>query len=332
MSKKNKEGIAKILSFLGKKDIDASQVSQTEKTSEFPYSNRLQDAKWMPEGDERKACLEELENEVSLLINSGKVTSSTSLNTLYRDAAYISFALNRFDKAMAYYEKALQADSNDAYSYVARADAYTRKGDFQKAIMDYKKAISLFPMNADFYCHLGHTYALMRIFDDAVSAYSQAIDINPFNPYNFAGRAYVYTCLEEWDEAISDYNDAIEIDCEDPELFYGRACIYLDMSDYAKSLSDCNKAIELNEEEGKYHYIKGCALFGEKKYDDSLKSFDTAIDNQPQASLFYYGRAEVYLAMGEDQKALSDLNECKSLDESNKILVQEMLDTIHQAY
>jgi len=79
-------------------------------------------------------------------------------------------------------------------------------------------------------------------------------------------------------------------------------------------------------EEARYHFLKGNALFEMKHTDKAIDAYSTAIDNQPESPLYYYGRGQAYLANGEEEKALADLEKSKVLDDTNTILIQEQMD------
>jgi tetratricopeptide (TPR) repeat protein len=56
---------------------------------------------------------------------------------------------------------------------------YKTIGDLNKAIYYYQKAIELSPKTAEYYNNLGIVYMLKDDYDEAIKMYTKALEINP---------------------------------------------------------------------------------------------------------------------------------------------------------
>jgi superkiller protein 3 len=91
-----------------------------------------------------------------------------------------------YDKAIEYYNKAIELNPDYAVAYYNLGNVYNNKGDYgkaieyyNKAIEYYNKAIELNPDSVDAYNNLGIAYNIKSDDDKAIEYYNKAIELNP---------------------------------------------------------------------------------------------------------------------------------------------------------
>lgn len=84
-----------------------------------------------------------------------------------------------FDKAIEYYNKAVEADPLFDKAYYNRGLAYACKEDYDKAIEDIDKMIELKPNFAEAYYILGLAYEYKQMPEKAIDNYNKALKLNP---------------------------------------------------------------------------------------------------------------------------------------------------------
>ena len=83
-----------------------------------------------------------------------------------------------YDKAIEYYEKAIELKSDDEV-YYNMGYVYCNKGNYDKAIECYEKAIELKPDKNEAYNNMGNTYYYKGNYDKAIEYYEKAIELKP---------------------------------------------------------------------------------------------------------------------------------------------------------
>ena len=104
--------------------------------------------------------------------------------------------------AIAEFNKALAANSNDIDSLHSRGEANYYLQNFQAVISDLDRIININPQDASTYGKRGFVYAGLEDFENAIANYDEAIRLNPQFASAYRARGLIYAGLEDFDEAI----------------------------------------------------------------------------------------------------------------------------------
>ena len=89
-----------------------------------------------------------------------------------------SFTRNdEYEKAIEYYNQAIELNPNLAVAYHNRGNAYSYIGRFQLAEVDYSRVISLEPDYIDAYHNRGLAYLYLKQFKQACRDFEKACDL-----------------------------------------------------------------------------------------------------------------------------------------------------------
>ena len=77
--------------------------------------------------------------------------------------------LNNKDKALEYFNKALELDENIGRAYIGLAEYYFSIEDYNSALVNYEKAIDLQEGTIDVYFGIAMCYKALKQYDDALS-------------------------------------------------------------------------------------------------------------------------------------------------------------------
>jgi Flp pilus assembly protein TadD len=109
---------------------------------------------------------------------------------------------------------------------------------------------------------------------------------------------------------MTDLDKAIELDPDDAGAYNNRGFNYAEMEQFEKAIADYNQALKLrsNYEHVDYLYNNRGFAYGRLgQYNLAFADFERVEALNPDNAWLYYYRAMIYLKMGENDKARSEL-------------------------
>lgn len=143
------------------------------------------------------------------------------------------------------YDLEIAARPGNAELYCARGEAYAALQRVDKAVADFGKAVSLKPNDPDIIIARGCFHTGMGDFTASLADFNRAIALNPRNAMAYSNRGASYSKAGDVQRAIADYGVAIECDPRYPNSYANRAYAYYKLGEYEKGIADCNKALSL---------------------------------------------------------------------------------------
>ncbi len=124
--------------------------------------------------------------------------------------------LEKYSKAIEYFQKALRIDKNFSEASNNLGFAFEKAGRYDEAVAAYKTALSnLLYRNAEkAFNNLGRVYYRMRKYEDSLEAYREAIKRSSDFHLPYYGLALCYNALGRYGEAATALKKAIELDPE----------------------------------------------------------------------------------------------------------------------
>ena len=117
-----------------------------------------------------------------------------------------------FDKALADLDRYIRLDSQNAYAYLFRAEAWLGKHEYHKAIADCTAAVQLDPTEFSAYELRAYAWAQQHEFEKVIADCTSAIRIDPRRTSAYSLRGWGWSSKREYDKAIKDYSDVIRLD------------------------------------------------------------------------------------------------------------------------
>jgi tetratricopeptide (TPR) repeat protein len=222
------------------------------------------------------------------------------------DAARKYQARGQYDKAIAQYQKLVDADKRDVRSLLKIGDLYVRKGDrsqaietyekvaghyaqqgfFLKAIAVYKQILKLDPSRLDAQVHLGEMYEQLQLISDAMSVFEDVA-----NGFMRAG---------DTDMALEMLGKMVDLD---PEHIPVRI-------KYAEALSRAGRTQPAADE-----FEQGAFLLRDQgRLDDYIKVAERLLYHRGNDVRVAKELAETYIARRDPKRALAKLQICFKAD------------------
>ena len=249
----------------------------------------------------------------------------------YMELGYESYQDSDYNKALEYYNKALdiqkqilgEKDPDTVASYISIGRIYYVLGSYNKALEYYNKALDIrkqisgerHPNTAIIYNNIGGVYYVLGDYNKALECYKKSLDIqkqvlgekhvDTATSYKIIGA--IYDDLSDYNKALEYYSKALDIRKQilgdkhpDTEIIYNNiGGIYSDLGDYNKALEYLNKSLDIQKE-----------ILGDK---------------HPDTATSYNNIGVIYSKIGDYNKALEYLNQ--ALDIRKQILGEKHPDT-----
>jgi tetratricopeptide (TPR) repeat protein len=229
-------------------------------------------------GDNKELALDKLVESVI-----GKDLNSTQGALLLREKADKLFDQQKYEGALAIYEKVLEMDSENISLLIRRGNTEYAIGGYEDALASYQKAEGLSP-------------------DDPIVWYDKALALHKMGRNN---------------ESLVAVERSLEINSSDSSAWYNRGVILEDIGKQDMALASYDKALEINPTHLSALINKGYLLNSLGRYEESLDFFEQAIGIDLSDPVTFNGQGSSLFGLGRYAEALSSYIEATELDSSN---------------
>ena len=190
-------------------------------------------------------------------------------NALYR--------LERYEDAIASYDKALEVKPDNHEAWYNRGVALSALGRNDDAITSYDKALEVKPDKHEAWNNRGVALSALGRNDDAITSYDKALEVKPdyYRAWDNRGDALMH--LERYEEAIAGYNQAIEINPEYPFPWQSRGFALMQLRQLDVAHESFDQAILLKPDDDRAYYDKACCYGLQNQIDSAIATLQQAI-------------------------------------------------------
>jgi tetratricopeptide (TPR) repeat protein len=219
------------------------------------------------------------------------------------------------EKALPYFEKAVESDSNYAEAWAQSGFCKEKLGRHSEAIEASKRAVTLRP-SAESYFNIGLANYYLKQYREAVENYRQSIRLDPYNAadaYYALGLAY-----RDWgraDDEIQAYKQAIRLRPDYTSAYERLGSRYLKSKKYAEAIEIFKQLAALKPGDANAPNSMGEAYLELGRYTDAIEAFRQAIRLKPDFGRAYYNLGKSHLAMGNRDGAVEQYNILQNLDQ-----------------
>ncbi len=218
------------------------------------------------------------------------------------------------EKALPYFEKAVESDSNYAEAWAQTGFCNEKLGRHAEALEASKKAVTLRP-SAESYFNIGLASFYLKQYKDAAEAYRQSIKLDP---YNAADAQYalglVYRDWGKPDEEIQAYKQAIRLRPDYTVAFERLGSRYLKSKKYNEAVEVFRQLAALKPGDANAPNNMGEAYFELNKLNEAVESFRQSIRLKPDFGKAYYNLGRTLMAMGNRDAALEQYTILTNID------------------
>jgi tetratricopeptide (TPR) repeat protein len=247
-----------------------------------------------------------------LVLSTGKNKRARAVQ-FFRDGLGI-LAKDDCEKALPYFEKALDADATYAEAWAQTGFCHEKLGRHAEAIEASRKAVGIRP-SPESYFNIGLANYYLRQYKEAAEAYRQAIKLDP---YNAADAQYALgLALRDWgrtDEEIQAYKQAIRLKPDYASAYERLGQAYLRAKRFTEAAETFRQLMVLKPGEAGAPNNLGEAYLGMNRFNEAVDSFRQAIRLNPALGRAYFNLGKAYLALGNRDAAMEQYNLLQTLD------------------
>jgi TonB family protein len=203
-------------------------------------------------------------------------------------------------RALDYYQKALQADPNNAALHNSLGSLYASLGRLADAAAESKKAADLDPAHDSSYHHnfdQGQSLYVQKHYNEAAGMYEQALPLARGKNVPIV----LFMLADAWSKAASIETNPVTRE-----------------QDQARALDYCQKALQAAPNDAALHNSLGKLYADMSKPTDAAAEFKKAADLDPaKASGYYYNLGAIMVNKGQMDQAAIALKKATDLDPTN---------------
>jgi tetratricopeptide (TPR) repeat protein len=219
------------------------------------------------------------------------------------------------EKALPYFEKAVESDSNYAEAWAQTGFCREKLGRHGEAIEASKKAVILRP-SAESFFNIGLASYYLKNYREAAENYRQAIRLDP---YNAADAHYALGLVyRDWgrpEEEIQAYKQAIKLKPDYVSAYERLGSRYLRSKKYPEAIETFKQLVALKPGDANPANSMGEAYLEMNLLSDAVSAFRNAIQLKPDFGKAYYNLGKSLLAMGNREGAVEQYNILQNLNQ-----------------
>jgi tetratricopeptide (TPR) repeat protein len=238
------------------------------------------------------------------------------------------------NRAVDYYQKALQIDSRRHQSLFNLGVACFDQADYARAESLFRQAIKQMPSNVEYRHNLALALERQDKIKESIDAYKAAIKIgsskdDPALAQSFYCLARLYQKQggdTDQAQAIELYKKAIEIDPKLVAAYNNLGVAYSEQGRYPEAIELYQKALSIdggfsearkNLGYAQAHTSLGITYFKLKRYDKALAEYSKAVSLDPDFADAHYNLGVFYQRESDLDRAISHYRRAIELDPSN---------------
>ena len=207
-----------------------------------------------------------------------------------------------YAKALPYFEKAYETDSNYAEAWYQAGYCYGILGRHNDALRASRQAAKLRPDWAETFVNIGASSYALGQYKDAVDAYKQAMKLDDDNADIQYALGLSYGKLGRTDEEILAYRRALALKPDHANSIEHLGQAYFKLKRYADAAVAFEQLKTYKPDDKTFNYL-GESYFEEGKAEASLDAFNNAVAINPDFDKARYNLGRTYLKLGNREMA-----------------------------
>ncbi|MFC2088920.1 adenylate/guanylate cyclase domain-containing protein [Calditrichota bacterium] len=212
----------------------------------------------------------------------------------------------------------------EAYELLLKGSYFFLKSyeHIEKAMGYFQKAVELDPNYAEAYAYIGELYlyyigflSTSDAFAKARTAAQKAISLNEFEPRAHKVLAYIHLFYDwDWEATLSEYNKSIQHGQQEQNEFITYYYIFV-KKDYDRAIRISEQILETDPLRVESHWQLGMCNYFAARFEEALVSYNNALELNPNYSEALRWKGVVLAYLGKFEEAINSVE--KSLEITN---------------
>lgn len=228
-----------------------------------------------------KLQLEKIRDDLDRLIKEGAKANKEN----YLRLGLAAQNEENLEKAIDYYNKAIEIDSKYAKAWTNRGLALSDLAKYEEALRSYDKAIEIDPKYARAWSNRGLALSDLAKYEEALRSHDKAIEIDPKNAFAWNNRAMLLQRMNKFEKALENVNKSIELNDKNPYAWSTKGYILGKMGKYKEGIECSDKAKSVLDEPDAW-YERAVIQLWNGRSEDARKSLERGLDLDPKRLLF----------------------------------------------
>ncbi|MBV6645205.1 MAG: tetratricopeptide repeat protein [Cyclobacteriaceae bacterium] len=222
-----------------------------------------------------------------------------------------------FDKAISFYDKSLELDTEFAEAYNNRGVAKVEDGRHIEAIQDYNQALLRRPGYWECLHNRAMAYEKTRKFEKSLDDLNRLTEQFPDSAISYFSKGLVYTSMRAFQIARQEFTKALNRSPNDVETLINIGTTYYYQNHYDSAEYYLGRALLFDRNAAQARSTLSQVLTSAGKASQGFLSITLALAKDPENPYFLNNRGFVYLVMDSLNAALKDINNSILKDPSN---------------
>ena len=240
----------------------------------------------------------------------------------------------RNDKAIKYYQKAIEFKPDYGEAYFEMGLAFNIKSDREKILECFSKGMEL-PCSCRALYMMGMILSyIFEEFDKGIECYQKAIELGCDGELEYNNLSTIYFSRGEkerengnYTNAIEDFQKAIDYKPHSIEAHVGMGNALIDrgdVGDHDEANKYFDRATKLSSDNPNNYYNMGVAYAMKNDYDRAIESFTNEIKLNPNYVDAYYSRGLSYKRKGEYDLSKRDYEKAIEIQDDYLLAYEEL--------
>ncbi|WP_372367585.1 protein kinase [Candidatus Uabimicrobium sp. HlEnr_7] len=244
------------------------------------------------------------------------ISTSPSLqqkaNVFLKNNSPVNNEIQYYNKAMSHLDKIKN-----------RKSASPNNPHLKQAFLSIEKGLGICKSFVFLYDAKATALQFLSKHKDVLTAYETALKYEPYNPFILSSRANYYYEQENSEAALADIQTLVYYEMTTAQTWYLHGRLFKEKKLYSKAAKSFTIALDLGYSASKCYFQRQSTYSKQGQYQKAINDC-TKLLLQDKRKSYYLARAEAYLGLGRNKKAVEDLEAARKFAPNNRKIILEI--------